>query len=368
MIVAYAETSMSRRKFLLHYFGEEFDEVNGDGAEMDDNTRHPKERMEGQKEVTQLLNIIQQLKERHKAKYIANFLIGKKTSDIETYKADKLPEFGSGNYNEYDDKFWNAAIRQCVIVGFLQKEIEQYGVLKLTDKGRAYIAEPHSFTLIKEHDYSALSDEMDVIMNQKGGGAIIDEELYRQLKELRKDISRDKGVPPFVVFQDPSLEDMALQYPITLDELQNIAGVGQGKASRYGRPFIALIAKYVDSNDIERPQDLVVKSIVNKSGTKVGIIMNIDRKLPLEDISKSKGMTLEALITEIEAIVGSGTKVDIGYYIDDLLDEDQQEEIYEYWQEAESDDLTTAIKEFDMEYTEEEMRLMRIRFMSEMAH
>ena len=368
-VVAYAETSISRRKFLLHYFGEEFDEVDGDGAEMDDNTRHPKERYEGGKEAQKLLETVQLLKEKHKAKYISDFLCGGQTNEIATYKHNKLPEFGSGIYDGHDERFWNAVVRQCVIAGFLSKEIEQYGILKLTDAGREFIENPTSFTLIKEHDYSSIDDAEELIMNQKGGGkSVIDEELYTLLKDLRKKISSEKNLPPFVIFQDPSLQDMALQYPIDLDELMNIAGVGQGKAQRYGRPFVKLIEKYVKDNEIERPQDLVVKSIVNKSGTKVGIIMNIDRKLPLEDIASAKNLSISDLIKEIEVIVSSGTKVNIEYHINDILDEETQEEIYDYWREAESDSLQDALEEFDHEYSDDEMRLMRIKFMSEMAH
>ena len=224
------------------------------------------------------------------------------------------------------------------------------------------------FTLLKEHDYSSTDDDDDIITKQGTGKNVADEALFKMLKDLRKQVSKETGVPPFVIFQDPSLEDMATQYPITIEELQNIAGVGQGKANRYGKPFIELIAKYVEENDIERAQDLVVKSIVNKSGLKVHIIMNIDRKLPLDDIAKAKGLKLDEVISEIESIVASGTKVNINYYIDDVLDEDVQEEIYDYFMEAESDSLEDAFKEFGGDYSEEEIRLMRIKFMSEMAN
>lgn len=368
-VVAYAETSICRRKFLLHYFGEEFDEVNGPGAEMDDNSRFPKERYEGMDHVVQLLKTVVLLKEKHKAKYLTDFLVGRKSNDIQTYKHDVLPEFGSGAGEDQDDKFWNAVIRQSVIAGFLRKEIEQYGVLKMTEAGHGYIAKPSSFILIKEHDYSSVESGDDIIVNQASNGqAVVDAELFQMLKDLRKRISKEKNLPPFVIFQDPSLEDMALQYPINNEELLQIQGVGQGKALKYGKPFIELIAEYVDENDIERPQDLVVKSVVNKSGLKVHIIQNIDRKLPLEDIAKAKGIGLEQIIVEIETIVLSGTKINIGYYIDDMLDDEQQEEIYDYWREAESDSVEAALEEFDDDYTDEEIRLMRIKFMSEMAN
>jgi ATP-dependent DNA helicase RecQ len=368
-VVAYAETSLNRRKFLLHYFGEEFDEINGPGAEMDDNTRFPKERYEGQEYALKLLQTVNLLKEKHRAKYLTDFLVGTTTNEIVTYKHNLLPEFGSGKADGHDEKFWNAVIRQCVIAGFLQKEIELYGVLKMTDRGSAFIAKPRSFTLIKEHDYTAFEEENDIIA---AGGSIAkhasDPVLFAMLKDLRKSISQEKSLPPFVIFQDPSLEDMALQYPITLEELQNVQGVGMGKANRFGKPFISLIKKYVDENSIERPQDLVVKSIVNKSGLKVHIIQNIDRKVPLEDIAKAKGKKTGDIISELEFIVQSGTKLDLNYYVNDMLDEDQQEEIFDYWKEAETYSLDDALEEFDGDYSDEEMRLMRIKFMSEVGN
>ena len=323
---------------------------------MCDNSRFPKERSEGKDEVAKLLQTVQLLKEKHKAKYITNFLCGKKSNEITTYKHDLLPEFGTGNYNDHDEKFWNAAIRQSIVGGFLYKEIEQYGILHLTDKGREFMQTPHSFELIKEHDYTGVSGDDDVIVNTKSNGSAVDSTLFAMLKDLRKTIAKSKSLPPFVIFQDPSLEDMALQYPITMEELVNIQGVGAGKAKKFGKDFIEMIAAYVEENNIERPQDLVVKSVVKKSVNKVHIIMNIDRKLPLEDIAKSKGLELDTVISEIEAIVSSGTKVNIGYYVDDIIDEEQQEEIFEYFNEAESDSIEEALEEFDGEYSEEEMR------------
>jgi len=365
-VVAYAETSMSRRKFILHYFGEEFDGVNGDGAELDDNTRFPKERFEGKEKVTLLLEVVRETKEMHKARYLCDFLAGNVTSDIKTYKHNNHPYFAKGK--EDSDKLWNAVARQCIVGGLLFKDIENYGLLKLTDKGKSFLKKPESFTLIKERDYSDIDNDSEVNISQKSSNGIIDRELFVLLKDLRKKISKEKNVPPFVIFQDPSLEDMCVQYPTNNEELLQIVGVGQGKATRYGKAFLTIIKKHVEDNNIDRPQDLVVKSIVNKSGLKVHIIKNIDRKLPLDDIGNAKGKSLSEIITEIEAIVASGTKVDINYYIDDTLDEDHQDEIYDYFSEAETDSIEEAMEEFDNAYTENEIRLMRIRFMNEMAN
>jgi ATP-dependent DNA helicase RecQ len=363
-MVSYAETSVCRRKFVLHYFGEDFDEKGC--SKMCDNCKNPREKIEGKEIVTLLLETILEVKELHKAAHICNILLGKETAEIKTYKHKELPQYAEGK--EHDIAIWNAAIRQSLIAGLLSKEIESYGILKLTEAGRKFLENPTSFTILKEHDYSSTDDDDDIISKQGGGKNVADEALFKILKDLRKSIAKETNVPPFVIFQDPSLEDMATQYPITIEELQNIAGVGQGKASRYGKPFVELISKYVEENDIDRPQDLVVKSIVNKSGLKVHIIMNIDRKLPLDDIAKAKGLKLDEVISEIESIVASGTKVNINYYIDDVLDEDVQEEIYDYFMEAETDSLEDAFKEFGGDYSEEEIRLMRIKFMSEMAN
>jgi ATP-dependent DNA helicase RecQ len=363
-MVSYAETSVCRRKFVLHYFGEDFDEKGC--SKMCDNCKNPREKIEGKEIVTLLLETILEVKELHKAAHICNILLGKETAEIKTYKHKELPQYAEGK--EHDIAIWNAAIRQSLIAGLLSKEIESYGILKLTEAGRKFLENPTSFTILKEHDYSSTDDDDDIITKQGGGKNVADEALFKILKDLRKSIAKETNVPPFVIFQDPSLEDMATQYPITIEELQNIAGVGQGKASRYGKPFVELISKYVEENDIDRPQDLVVKSIVNKSGLKVHIIMNIDRKLPLDDIAKAKGLKLNEVISEIESIVASGTKVNINYYIDDVLDEDVQEEIYDYFMEAETDSLEDAFKEFGGDYSEEEIRLMRIKFMSEMAN
>lgn len=361
-IVSYAETSVCRRKFILHYFGEEFDEKGCN--EYCDNCKNPREKIEGKDHVKLLLESIRELEEMQRAKHICSFISGKLTSEIKSYKHDLLPSYGKGS--DQDEHFWNGVIRQALVTGLLSKDIESYGIIKITNEGHEFIKSPRSFAIIKEHDYSLDDDEDDTV--SLAGGAAFDEVLYQQLLDLRKSLSKQRGIPPFVIFQEPSLKDMCFQYPITIEELTSIQGVGNGKAARYGAPFIALIREYVEVNEIERPQDLVVKSLVNKSGLKVQLIQNIDRKLPLEDIGRSQGKTMDEVIDEIEAIVSSGTRVNINYYIDDILDSDHQDEIYEYFSEAETDDLIEAYKEFDGDYSEEELRLMRIKFMSEMAN
>ena len=365
-VAAYSETSINRRKFLLHYFGEEFDELNGPGANMCDNSQNPKEKIEGKKYVQLALECVKSVKGKHKVKYFTHLLTGKKTGEITTYKGIDSPFFNKGA--EEDEHFWHAVFRQIVVQGLIKKEVESYGTLSLTEKGDDYISSPHSFMLIKEHDFSDTDDE-DIILNQKGGGGALDEKLFKMLKDLRKSIAVKKNIPPFVIFQDPSIEEMTMQYPINPEELQNITGVGTGKAQRYGLPFLDLIKKYVEENNIERIQDFVVKSIVNKSGKKVNIITNIDRKLPLEDIAKSQNKKIEELISEIENIVASGTKINIDYHLNNIIDEESQKEIYDYFlEDAETDNIKDAFEEFDGDYSEEELRLMKIKFMSEMAN
>ncbi len=361
-IVSYAETSVCRRKFILHYFGETFEEKNCN--EQCDNCRNPLEKTEGEVSVTNLLKAVTILEETQKAKHYCAFLSGNLTSDIKAYKHNLLPLFGVGK--EFDEHFWNAVIRQVTLGGLLIKDVESFGILKLTDAGKAFLANPKSFKLLKQHDFSNTDDDDSIILGGKGG--VFDEQLYDLLIDLRKSIAKEMGVPPFVVFQEPSLKDMCFQYPIEIEELTNIQGVGVGKAQRYGEPFIALIANYVEDNDIERPQDMVVKSLINKSGLKVQLIQNIDRKLPLDDIADSQGKTFNELLDEIESIVASGTRVNINYYINTLLDLDNQNEIFECFNNANSDDLVTAYHELDGLYTEEELRLVRIRYMSEMAN
>ena len=361
-IVSYAETSICRRKYLLHYFGEEYDASKC--SDMCDNCKHPKEKTEGKDDVVKLLKAVIELKEMQRANHICSFLNGEKTTEIKSYRHDQLPSFASGK--DKDKKFWNAVIRQSLVTGLISKDIESYGIIKMTSRGHNFLAQPTSFMLVKEHDYSMIASEDTAVST--GPKDTFDEALYQALLDLRKQISREKEIPPFVIFQEESLKDMSFQYPITKEELTNIQGVGQGKARRYGAPFLTLIKSYVEENEIERPQDMVVKSLVNKSGLKVQLIQNIDRKLPLEDISKSQGKTMEEIVEEIEMIVNSGTRVNINYYIDEILDEDNQEEIYDYFTEAETDSLDEAYDEFDGDYTEEELRLMRIKFMSEMAN
>ncbi|MEI8117113.1 MAG: DNA helicase RecQ [Flavobacteriia bacterium] len=362
-IVSYAETSVCRRKFILHYFGEAFDEKKCN--EQCDNCRNPRERTEGMLYVEMLLNAIVLMDETQKAKHYCAYLSGHVTADIKAYKQDQFPTFGIGK--EQDEHFWNAVIRQTAVGGLVYKDVETFGTLKLTDAGREFLKKPVSFMLIKQHDFSGTDDD-DSIVQVGGKGGAFDEGLYDLLIDLRKTLSKQMSVPPFVIFQEPSLRDMCLQYPITMDELTNIQGVGSGKAQRYGEPFVELIANYVESNDIERPQDMVVKTLVNKSVLKVQLIQNIDRKLPLEDIAKAQGKSFEDILDEMESIVNSGTKVNINYYINTILDNENQEEIFDYFSEAETDDLVEAYHEFDGLYTEEELRLMRIKFMSEVAN
>lgn len=362
-IVSYAETSVCRRKFILHYFGETFDEKLCD--EHCDNCKNPREKREGEENVLQLLEAVLLLDETQKSKHYCAFISGNVTSDIKAYKHDQLPTFGSGK--EKDEHFWNAVIRQVTLGGLLYKDVETFGTLKLTDEGRDFIKHPKSFKLLKEHDFSGTDDD-DSIIQTGGKEGVFDELLYDQLIDLRKSIGKQMELPPFVIFQEPSLKDMCFQYPITLDELTHIQGVGTGKAQRFGEPFVALIADYVEQHSIERPLDMVVKSLVNKSGLKVQLIQNIDRKLPLEDIAKSQGKNFNDILDEIETIVASGTRVNINYYINSLLDSDNQEEIFDYFNGAETEDLITAYHELDGLYTEEELRLVRIRYMSEVAN
>ena len=361
-IVSYSETSVCRRKFILHYFGEIFDEKKCN--EQCDNCKNPRERREGQEFVSMLLQAILTLDETQKAKHYCAFLSGHVTADIKAYKHDKLTNFGIGK--DQDEHFWNAVIRQVTLGGLVYKDIETFGTLKLTDSGKRFLERPESFMLLKQHDFSNTDDDESIVQAGKGGA--FDEALYDLLVDLRKTIAKQKNIPPFVIFQEPSLKDMCFQYPITIEELTNIQGVGTGKAQRYGEPFVALIYHYVEENNIERPQDMVVKSLVNKSVLKVQLIQNIDRKLPLEDIAKAQGKSFLELLDEIESVVNSGTRVNINYYINSILDQDNQEEIFDYYSNSETDDLITAYHEFDGLYTEEELRLMRIKFMSDMAN
>jgi ATP-dependent DNA helicase RecQ len=359
--VSYAESSVCRRRLLLHYFGEEYQQ---DNCEACDNCLHPKTQFEGNDHVVNVLEAVLAVKEKFKADHIANILSGKVTSAIKSYKHHKLEIFGAGE--EKDEKFWNMVVRQGLIAKFLAKDIENYGLLKLTPKGMEFLENPTSFMLTEDHDYTDSAEEENAFGART---AAVDEELFSILKDLRKKISKQKDVPPFVIFQDPSLEDMAIQYPITLDELQNITGVGAGKAQRYGEEFIEVIKDYVEEKEIIRPLDMVVKSVVNKSGMKVYIIQSIDMKRSLDDIADAKGLEMGELLSEIEAIVNSGTRINLDYYVNMVIDEERQHDIYSYYkEEAESDSLEEAIKELGSEFEEEEIRLMRIKFLSEMGN
>ncbi|MFV5698632.1 DNA helicase RecQ [Flavobacterium sp. ZT3R17] len=363
-VVAYAETSMSRRRFLLHYFGEEFDDVNGEGADMDDNIRNPKTKVEAIDQVVKLLEVVRDTKHLYKSKEVVFTLIGRVNAVIKAHRTDSQSFFGSGA--DHDEKYWMALLRQVLVAGFLSKDIETYGIVKITEKGLDFIKNRESFMMSEDHEYNESEDEAIVTAAKSTGTA--DELLMGMLRDLRKKVAKKLGVPPFVVFQDPSLEDMALKYPVSQEELINIHGVGEGKAKKYGKEFLELISRYVEDNDIIRPEDLVVKSTGVNSVNKLYIIQNIDRKLSLDDIASAKGLKMDDLIKEMEQIVYSGTKLNIKYWIDDMLDDDQQEEIHDYFMESESDNIEAALKEFEGDYDIDELRLMRIKFISEVAN
>jgi|688.fasta_scaffold06199_1 ATP-dependent DNA helicase RecQ len=363
-VIAYAETSMSRRQYLLHYFGEEWDPAIGEGTGMDDNSRNPKEKFDGSEHVSMILECIDEFKELHKAGFICKVIAGVQTSEVTTYKGNLSKYFAEGN--DHDEKFWNAIVRQMYVRGLLTKEIETYGTLKITPEGRAFMKKPQPFLVVKEEEIGDTDDD-DLIIPKQGGGAV-DETLFGMLKDLRQRMAKEKKIPPYVIVQDPAMEEMCTQYPITLDELAQIGGVGKGKAQKFGQPFVDLITNYVDENDIERPIDFVVKSAGNKSVQKVQIIQNIDKRIPLPDVARGLGKSMTELITELETIVSSGTKLNIQYFIDEELDEDQQEEIMEYFMQSDTDEIRPAEEYFDGDYEEEPLRLMRIKFMSEVGN
>ncbi|MFV5692406.1 DNA helicase RecQ [Flavobacterium sp. LT1R49] len=363
-VVAYAETSMSRRRFLLHYFGEEFDDVNGEGADMDDNVRNPKTKVEAIDQVVKLLEVVRDTKHLYKSKEVVFTLIGRVNAVIKAHRTDTQSFFGCGS--DHDEKYWMALLRQVLVAGLLSKDIETYGIVKITKKGLDFIKNRESFMMSEDHEYNESEDEAIVTAAKSTGTA--DEVLMGMLRDLRKKVAKKLGVPPFVVFQDPSLEDMALKYPVSQEELINIHGVGEGKAKKYGKEFLELISRYVEDNDIIRPEDLVVKSTGVNSVNKLYIIQNIDRKLSLDDIASAKGLKMDDLIKEMEQIVYSGTKLNIKYWIDDMLDDDQQEEIHDYFMESLSDNIEEALKEFEGDYDIDELRLMRIKFISEVAN
>lgn len=357
--VSYAESAVCRRKQLLHYFGEEYPEHNCGAC---DNCLYPRETFEGKDSIVQVLKTVIAVKEFFKPDLVVSVLCGVADSTIKAYKYNEIPEFGSGK--NHDEKYWNTIIRQAVVANLLGKNIENYGSLTVTEAGYEFIKNPHSFMIAKERDFEETDTEAS-----EGGGSMVaaDETLFKMLCELRKDIAKKRGLPPYIIFQDPALQDMTIHYPMTLQELGNIPGVGQAKAMKFGKPFCDLIAKYVKENEIERPVDLVVKTTGNNSGMKLYIVQSIDRKLDLDVIADGKGLEMDELLTEMEKIVNSGTKLNIDYYIEEELDEDCRDEIYDYFREAETDSLDDAIKELGEDYTEEEIRLMRIKFICDEA-
>ena len=364
---AYAETSVCRRKVLLHYFGEDYYETN---CEHCDNCLNPKKKVEAKELLITVLEAISVLKEKQKADYLTDFLIGKETSDIETYGHNELEEFGSGSDEEADT--WETVIRQALLDNYMKKDIENYGILKITKKGKDFLKNPVSFKITRddedEDDMGDLESEVsDVLGSAAGSGGAADPVLFSMMKDLRKKLSKKLNVPPYVIFQPSSLEAMATSYPITLEELQNIPGVGAGKAKRYGKEFVDLIRKHVEENDITRPEDLRVKTVANKSKLKVSIVQAIDRKVALDDLAESKGIDFSEMLTEVEAIVYSGTKINIDYFLNEVMDQDVLQDIYSYFKEAETDNLESAQEEFP-EYTDTEIRLVRIKFFSDMAN
>ena len=365
---SFAETSSCRRKFILHYFGEEFQESKCN--EMCDNCRNPKQKFEAKEDLELAIESVIEAKEKHKVKDIINILMGNLTANAKMHKHNTLKSWGEGIEHDKDDKFWQAVMRQAIVNGFFAKDIEQYGTVKVTEKGHAFLKKPVSIKFTRDHDFSnAESDHDDDIAGGKGGSSASDEVLFAMLKDLVKKTAKAKALPPYVIFQETSLEEMSIQYPVTMDEMTKISGVGAGKAAKFGKSFIELIKNYVEENEIERPTDMVIKSVANKSLLKVYIIQNIDRKIDLGAMAKSKNLKLPELLTEIETIVESGTKVNINYYIENEIDEEKQDEVLEYFKESETSSVTDALKELgENDYTEEEIRLMRIKFLSDFGN
>lgn len=355
--VAYAETSLCRRKVLLHYFGESYQEDNCGSC---DNCLYPKKEFEGKEYMTDALTLVNDVKEKFKIEHLVNILVGEADTAIKSYKHDKLELFGTGA--EKNRQFWTMVYRRALVSSFIEKDIEQYGVIKLTEEGQKFLDKPKSFMLMEDHNFDENEEEEKI--QEKGGVSALDSTLFAILKDLRKKIAKTNNLPPYVIFQDPSLEDMCTNYPITLEELANIQGVGAGKAQKYGKEFVEVIRQYVEDNEIERAQDMVVKTVANKSKFKVYIIQNIDRQIDLEDIASTLGLSYDELIKEMEAIVFSGTKLNIDYYINNILDEEQQEEIMDYFMEATSDNISEAFDEFEGDYAEEDLRLMRLKLHS----
>lgn len=360
--VSYAETAICRRIILLHYFGERYTAENCGNC---DNCLNPKEFVDAMDEIARMLRVIVDVKEKYKAEHIADILTGKTSAAVKSFRHDTLESFGSGD--DHDEFFWNAVFRQSMVAGLISKDIENYGILKITEAGLAFLENPQPFQLVKNRRYDDEEDE--TLSGAPAGGSGGDTELFNLLRDLRKSVAKKHNLPPYVIFQDPSLADMSIQYPIDIEELQKIQGVGQGKAQRYGKEFVDLIRKYVDENEIDRPQDFIVRSVANKSKLKVFIIQSIDRKISLEDIASSKGIEFSGLLSEIEAIVNAGTRIDLDYYINEILDEDYQEEVIDYFRGAENDSVDLALQELgEADYTADSIRLMRIKFLSDMGN
>lgn len=365
-VVAYAETSMSRRKFLLHYFGEEFDEINGLGADMDDNMRNPKKMIDVKEDAVLVLNIADQIKEVLKVDDLVCVLMGKESSITQSYDLSSKSFYGMGGHK--DDNYWKSIIRQLIVRNYLHKEIETYGILKLTEKGAEFLKKPEEFLIAEDVDFKKLIDETPAENNNIATTGAFDETLLKQLKEIRKKIAKQHNIPPFAVFQDPSLEDMTMLYPTKISDLPNVFGVGEGKAKRFGKAFVEFIAKYVEENDITPPDEMVIRGVADKSNHKVYIIQSVDRKMDLEDMADGKNLSMDDLISEMESIIYQGTKLDISYYVNDIIDEDQKDEVFEYLMEADNDSMSDLLDEFGDEYEEEELRLLRIMFINEVAN
>lgn len=357
---SYAESSVCRRKSLLHYFGEEFPHEHCGNC---DNCLSPKKKVEAKDMLLAVLETVNALKEKFKADHVINVMRGKINNNVKSYLHHELDVFGCAK--DEDEKYINAVIRQAIIAGYLDRDIENYGLIKITDEGQQFILSPQSFKIVEDNEFN---EDEDVVLVKSGASCAVDPELYSILKDLRKKIAKKHGLPPYVIFQDPSLEAMATTYPITMEELQNITGVGAGKAKRYGAEFIKIIKTHVEENEIERPEDLRVRSVANKSKMKISIIQGIDRKIPLDELASSKGLEFSEILDEIEAIVYSGTKINIGYYIDEVMDEDHHDDIFDYFHESESDDLNEAIQELGPDYSEDDIRLVRIKFLSELGN
>ena len=357
---AYAETSLCRRKALLHYFGEEYKEENCGNC---DNCLNPKKQVEAKELLCAVIDTVIALKEKFKAEHVIDVLKGKETEEVISYQHDELDVFGCGQ--EEDEKTWNTVIRQALVGGYLDKDVENYGLLKVTKSGQQFLKKPTSFKIVQDSDFD---EEVEEPKMQSGGSCAADEALFNMLKDIRKKLAKKLDLPPYVIFQDPSLEAMATTYPVTIEELQNIPGVGAGKAKRYGEDFVKLIKTYCEENEIDRPEDLRVRTVANKSKMKVSIIQGIDRKIALDELAESKGLEFSTLLDEIEAIVFSGTKINIDYFLNEIIDEDHIDDIFDYFKEAESDDIEDAIQELGREFTEEEIRLVRIKFLSEMGN